>query len=218
MLSSRLSGPVLSAFRVVVGLLFACHGAASLFGVLGGVRGTGATVPVGAWPGWWAAVIEFVGGGLVLLGLFTRPAAVICSGAMAYGYFTVHQPRGLWPLTNGGEPAVLFCWSFFTIAVLGAGTWSLDALISGLRAPQQFVIPDTTYRWHDEATRNLHRHAAENVTEEYGGLVSRIEHHKITTGAPSAAWRSTGRLSRMPRSAPRRGQRPAGPPSLRRTR
>ncbi len=108
MLSSRLSATVLSLFRMVAGLLFACHGAASLFGVLGGARGTGASVPVGAWPSWWAAMIQLVGGALVLLGLFTRPAALVCSGSMAYAYFVVHQPKALLPLANGGEPAALF--------------------------------------------------------------------------------------------------------------
>ncbi|MFE3525349.1 DoxX family protein [Streptomyces sp. NPDC059161] len=86
--------------------LFACHGAASLFGVLGGPHGAG-TVPTLQRPGWWAALIELVGGALVALGLFTRTSAVICSGAMAYAYFTAHQPNALFPIDNGGEPAVL---------------------------------------------------------------------------------------------------------------
>lgn len=137
MLSSRLSGPALSAFRLVVGLLFASHGAASLFGVLGGARGTGASVPFGVWPSWWAAVIQLVGGSLVLVGLFTRPAALVCSGSMAYAYFVMHQPKSLWPLTNGGEPAALFCWAFLAVAVLGAGPWSIDTLIRGLRRQDQ---------------------------------------------------------------------------------
>src|SRR4051812_44362842 len=100
---------VISLFRIVVGLLFACHGAAALFGVLGGPHG--GPPRVGAWPGWWAAVIEFGAGGLVMVGLGTRVAALLCSGAMAYAYFTVHQPKGLFPLVNGGEPAALFSWS-----------------------------------------------------------------------------------------------------------
>ncbi|WP_317620736.1 DoxX family protein [Actinoplanes sp. KI2] len=199
MLSSRLSGPVLSAFRVVVGLLFACHGAASLFGVLGGVRGTGATVRFPAWPGWWAAAIEFAGGSLVLLGLFTRWAALVCSGAMAYAYFTVHQPRSLWPLNNGGELAVLYCWSFLTIAVLGAGAWSLDGLFSSPTVA-------AAGKWRDDAARTLHRHGAQHVSETLGGRRSRM--------APSAVRRSSAGSSRPPH----RGQRAAGRPSFRRTR
>jgi putative oxidoreductase len=62
-----------------------------------------------------------------MVGLFTRPAAVLCSGSMAYAYFTVHTPKSLWPVVNGGEPAALFCWAFLTIAVFGSGVWSLDA-------------------------------------------------------------------------------------------
>ncbi|MEV7773356.1 DoxX family protein [Kitasatospora sp. NPDC086791] len=120
---------VLTAFRIVVGLLFACHGLASLFGVLGGAKG-GGTLPIGQWPGWWAALIQLVGGILVLLGAGTRPAALLCSGSMAYAYFTVHQEHALLPLQNGGEASVMFCWSFLTIAVLGAGPYALDRLIA----------------------------------------------------------------------------------------
>ncbi|MEV4757352.1 DoxX family protein [Micromonospora sp. NPDC049559] len=131
--SARLSPLVTTGFRVVLGLLFATHGAASLFGILGGNRGTGEAIPVGTWPGWWAALIQLIGGALVLVGLSTRAAALVCSGSMAYAYFVVHQPGGLLPLTNGGEPAALFCWSFLLIAVLGPGPWSLDAQLSRRR-------------------------------------------------------------------------------------
>lgn len=119
---------VLTVFRIVVGLLFACHGAASLFGVLGGTKG--GSIPLGQWPGWWAALIQLVGGALVLLGIGTRTAALLCSGSMAYAYFTVHQERALLPLQNGGEPSVMFCWAFLTIAVLGSGPYSLDRLLA----------------------------------------------------------------------------------------
>ncbi|MGV9771465.1 DoxX family protein [Streptosporangium sp. NPDC003464] len=128
----QVRGAVLSLFRAVIGLLFACHGAASLFGVLGGPNG-GRPPEFGAWPGWWAAVIEFGGGSLVLLGLATRVAALLCSGTMAYAYFVVHQPKGLFPIVNGGEPAALFAWSFLMLAVLGGGPWSLDALTAQRR-------------------------------------------------------------------------------------
>ncbi|GAA3141621.1 DoxX family protein [Planomonospora alba] len=125
----RLRGPVLALFRAVIGLLFAFHGLASMFGVFGGNRGTGQAVAFGAWPGWWAALIQLVFGALVLAGLFTRVGALLCSGSMAYAYFVVHQPEHLLPLRNGGELAALFCWSFFLIAVLGPGPWALDALL-----------------------------------------------------------------------------------------
>jgi len=130
---SNLSKPVHSLFRIVLGLFFALHGAASLFGIFGGNRGTGRAVELGAWPGWWAALIQLVGGGLVLLGLSTRIAAIICSGSMAYAYFIVHQPEGLLPMNNGGELAALFCWSFLLIAAFGPGEWSLDAVLARRR-------------------------------------------------------------------------------------
>ncbi|NES16749.1 MULTISPECIES: DoxX family protein [Micromonospora] len=130
----RLHNPVLSLFRMVMGLLFLCHGLASVFGVLGGNRGSGHAIPAGEWPGWWAALIQVVCGALVLVGLLTRPAALLASGSMAYAYFTVHQPHGLLPIRNGGELAALFCWSFLLIAVFGPGAWALDALLSRTRA------------------------------------------------------------------------------------
>ncbi|MFG3205029.1 DoxX family protein [Streptomyces sp. NPDC048192] len=122
---------VLGLFRIVVGLLFTVHGAASLFGVLGGAAGThGGTIPAGTWPGWYAAVIQLVAGGLVLLGLGTRGAALIASGSMAYAYFDVHQQAALWPIQNGGELPVLFCWSFFLLVFTGSGAFGLDRLVA----------------------------------------------------------------------------------------
>jgi putative oxidoreductase len=117
-----------AAFRAVTGFLFACHGAASLFGVLGGAHG-GGTVPTLQWPGWWAAVIQLVGGGLVAVGLFTRVAAVICSGSMAYAYFSVHQSNGLLPIVNDGELSALYCWAFLLIAFLGPGALAVDTAL-----------------------------------------------------------------------------------------
>lgn len=130
MSASRLSSVTTTLFRLVLGLLFALHGASSLFGVFGGVRGSGQAVALGVWPGWWAALIQFVGGLLLILGLGTRVAAIVCSGSMAYAYFVVHQPLSLLPLNNGGELAAVFCWSFLLIAVLGPGSWSLDAVLA----------------------------------------------------------------------------------------
>ncbi|MCT9081559.1 DoxX family protein [Streptomyces fulvoviolaceus] len=119
----------LGLFRIVVGLLFACHGAASLFGVLGGAMG-GGTIDAGTWPGWYAAVIQLVGGSLVLLGLGTRAAALIASGSMAYAYFKVHQPETLWPLQNGGEASAMFCWAFLLLVFTGSGAFGLDRLFT----------------------------------------------------------------------------------------
>jgi len=128
-LVSRLTVPVMFLFRLIVGLLFAMHGAASLFGVFGGSHAGGGALPVGQWPGWWAALIQLACGVLVAIGLVTRPAAILASGSMAYAYFVIHQRNALLPLQNGGEMAAMFCWSFLLLAVLGPGTWSLDALL-----------------------------------------------------------------------------------------
>ncbi|MER5772430.1 DoxX family protein [Streptomyces sp. NPDC001985] len=114
---------VIGAFRIVIGLLFACHGAASLFGVFGG-----GTVETGAWPNWYAAVIQLVGGGLVMLGVGTRSAAFISSGSMAYAYFVNHQSEGLFPMENSGEAAALFCWTFLLLVFTGPGALALDKL------------------------------------------------------------------------------------------
>ncbi|GAA0366822.1 DoxX family protein [Microbispora corallina] len=135
----HISGPVLSLFRMVTGLLFLCHGVSSVFGVLGGNRGTGHAIPFGTWPGWWAALIQVIFGALIMIGLFSRIAALVSSGSMAYAYFVVHQPQGLLPLLNGGELAVLFCWSFFLVAVLGPGTWALDAVLHRSRGEDAYT-------------------------------------------------------------------------------
>ncbi|MFC4533393.1 DoxX family protein [Sphaerisporangium dianthi] len=132
----RFAGPVLSLFRAVTGLLFMCHGLASVFGVLGGNRGSGHAIPFGTWPGWWAAIIQLVFGALVLVGLFTRVSALLSSGSMAYAYFMVHQPQALLPLNNGGEAAAMFCWAFLLIAMLGPGVWALDTVIQRHRSAE----------------------------------------------------------------------------------
>ncbi|GAB3680769.1 DoxX family protein [Saccharopolyspora tripterygii] len=124
----------LGAFRIVVGALFASHGAASLFGVFGGAPGSGGTVTVGAWPSWWAAVIQLVCGLLVAFGVLHRGAAVLASGSMAYAYFVVHQPDGLLPLQNQGEQAALFAWSFLLLAFTGPGALALGRALR--RQPQ----------------------------------------------------------------------------------
>lgn len=138
---AKVQGLVLSLFRAVVGLLFLCHGLSSLFGVLGGAEGTGKALQAGAWPGWWAALIQLVCGALVLLGLATRGAATVGSGSMAYAYFTVHIKVALLPIQNGGEPAVMFCWSLLLIALLGAGPYSLDRLLGTIRHHRSAETP-----------------------------------------------------------------------------
>jgi len=107
--------------RIVAGLLFALHGAQKLFGVLGGTK-----VPLFSLYGA-AGVIEFFGGLLIALGLLGCWAAFIASGEMAVAYFMGHFPKGFWPIQNGGELAVLYCFVFLYIATRGSGVWSVDA-------------------------------------------------------------------------------------------
>ncbi len=109
--------------RIVVGFLFAAHGAQKIFGVLGGVMGSGEAAPLGLL--WAAGIIELVGGLMVMLGLYATWAAFVCSGQMAVAYFLVHQPQGLLPIQNKGEVAVLYCWLFLMIAARGSGIWSI---------------------------------------------------------------------------------------------
>ena len=136
MAGNRFTGPIWSLFRAVVGLLFTLHGASTVFGIFGGNRGSGQAAQVGSWPGWYAGLIELVCGLLVMIGLLTVPAAILASGSMAYAYFTVHQPRALLPLENGGDAPALFCWAFLAIAVIGAGPWSVDAIRTTRQRPR----------------------------------------------------------------------------------
>jgi putative oxidoreductase len=144
MSSHRFAAPLWSIFRIVVGLLFLCHGLASVFGVLGGNRGSGQAIEPGTWPNWYAGVIQLTCGALVLAGLATRPAAVLASGSMAYAYFVVHQPQGLLPIENGGVTPALYAWTFLAIAVIGAGPWSVDALIARRRGTERATTPGRT--------------------------------------------------------------------------
>ncbi|MGW1291814.1 DoxX family protein [Streptomyces sp. NPDC002533] len=112
---------VLSLFRFVVGLLFTFHGVATLFGVLGATEAA-----AGAWPRWYAALIQLVCGALVTLGLGTRAAAFLASGSMAYAYFKVHQPQAFLPIENGGEASAMFCWVLLLLVFTGPGAIALD--------------------------------------------------------------------------------------------
>lgn len=129
---ARNAPAVLSLFRVVYGLLFAGYGSNILFDW---PVPPPSSVKFGSWPGWYAGLIEFVTGLLIATGLFTRAAAFIASGQMAVAYFWIHQPRTLWPIGdppggNGGALAILFCFGFFLLVFMGAGTYSIDAVRS----------------------------------------------------------------------------------------
>ena len=121
---------LLSVLRIVAAFLYVLHGTQKMFGVP--PSASGATVHLASRLGA-AATIEIVLGTLILLGLFTRPAAFICSGEMAFAFFLSHFPRGWLPLLNQGELPVLFCFIFLYLAAAGPGPWSLDAAVR--RAP-----------------------------------------------------------------------------------
>ena len=114
---------IYALMRIVVGLLFACHGAQKLFGVLGAQgKASGPLMMTGG-------IIEFGGGGLVMLGLWAGYAAFLCSGMMAVAYFMAHAPGGFWPIMNHGELAVAYCFVFLYIASRGSGRLSLEAML-----------------------------------------------------------------------------------------
>lgn len=111
----------LGVFRIVVGLLFVTHGTAKLFG-----WPDGSPTALGAWPMWWAGALEFILGGLIVVGLFVRPAAFVASGMMAVAYFWMHFPESFWPSVNGGETAVLYCFAFLLLVFTGPGALAVS--------------------------------------------------------------------------------------------
>jgi putative oxidoreductase len=119
-----------SLMRVIVGFLFACHGAEKILGAFGGMPPTGGKAAFLSFI-WVGGILELVGGILILLGLFTRFTAFILSGEMAVAYFLVHFRHGFWPILNGGEPAVLYCFLFLHFAASGAGLFSVDHALWG---------------------------------------------------------------------------------------
>jgi len=116
-----------SLLRIIAGFTFSLHGFQKLFGYFGGMgHGARAHFPSELWV---AGVLECFGGLLILSGLFTRPVAFLLCGEMAVAYFKQHAPRGFWPINNGGELAVLYCFLFLYLVSSGAGPWSLDWLV-----------------------------------------------------------------------------------------
>jgi putative oxidoreductase len=124
---------MLSVLRIVLGLLYTEHGLNKIF----------------AWPSTGrppvpyelmslnglAGVLETFGGALILVGLLTRPVAFLLAGEMAVAYFKVHIHRSIFPIGNGGDNVVMFCFTFLYLVFAGAGPWSLDALLAGRKAP-----------------------------------------------------------------------------------
>jgi putative oxidoreductase len=137
---NRFADPIYCIFRLIIGLLFACHGGQKILGFPPGGHG----LPHGAL-NWVGAIIELVGGFLIAFGFLTRLAAFISAGEMAVAYFMVHAAgkaldhapsavEQFFPLLNKGEPAVLYCWCFLFFLFYGPGGWSIDAAIRGRAA------------------------------------------------------------------------------------
>jgi putative oxidoreductase len=119
----KYQGIALSLLRIMTGFLFMPHGAQKLFGALGAEPADLASLRG------LAGVLEFFGGLLILIGLFTKPVAFVLSGMMAVAYFMAHAPRGFWPLLNGGELAALYSFVYLFLSTRGGGVWSADALL-----------------------------------------------------------------------------------------
>ena len=124
---NRCADPVYCIVRLIVGLAYACHGGQKLFGFPGGGHGVDGIAFI-------AGIIEAVCGLLIAFGLFTRIAAFLASGEMAVAYFMFYVgvvptlDAKFFPIMNGGELALLYCWFFFSIIFHGPGRWSIDAL------------------------------------------------------------------------------------------
>lgn len=133
MIPERYAPQTYALMRIVFGLMFLTYGLQK-WGLF-----SGQAVPFLSWPFGLAGVIEVIGGVLITIGLFAKPAAFVTAGEMAVAYFYVHQfglvqigqPAGLFPVQNGGIPPVLFCFAWLYIASRGAGIWSVDATRGG---------------------------------------------------------------------------------------
>jgi len=128
---STFSSYVLSVVRIIVGLLFLEHGTAKYLGFPAMQRATEALSMSGV-----GGLLELSGGALIVVGLFTRPVAFLLCGEMAVAYFYAHFPRDFFPVVNGGDAAILYCFLFLYLVFAGAGPWSLDALFVRRRVPK----------------------------------------------------------------------------------
>lgn len=134
---------MLSVLRIVAAFLFIQHGTAKWFGLPAPTLPDGGTVELTSQLGV-AALLETVGGTLLLFGLFSRVTAFVLSGEMAFAYFIAHAPQSVWPILNNGSEAVLFSFLWLYVSIVGPGPWSLDALIRRVPPPRAMV---DTIQW-----------------------------------------------------------------------
>lgn len=116
----------LGILRIVAGLIFLEHGSQKLLGFPDGERAFVDAFTLS----WWAGLLELILGALIVVGLFTRLAAFIASGEMAFAYWLAHAPQNFFPVNNGGDAAILYCFVFLFLVFAGPGKWSLDGLRS----------------------------------------------------------------------------------------
>jgi putative oxidoreductase len=115
---------ILSVLRIVAAAVFMVHGSQKLFGIPPSEHGSSELFSLMGLAG----ILEFFGGALLLVGLFTRPVAFVLSGMMAVAYFMAHAPKSFFPALNGGDAAILFCFVFLYLVFAGPGPWSFDAV------------------------------------------------------------------------------------------
>jgi putative oxidoreductase len=132
MFTRKYENQLFAIIRIIAGFLFLWHGAQKLFGY--------PPLPAGIvmpWSTLWiGGIVEFFGGSLIMIGLWTRWAAFIASGEMAYAYWSSHGPHAILPIVNRGELAVVYCFLFLYFSAHGSGIWSMDHLINGNREIQ----------------------------------------------------------------------------------
>jgi len=121
--------PTHNSLRIVAGFLFTLHGVQKLFGGLGGNQVEALMSQRGI-----AGILEFFGGLLIMVGLFTRPVAFLVSGQMAVAYFIAHAPNGFWPIMNRGELAAFYCFTWLFFCAHGAGKYSIDGWLAGRKS------------------------------------------------------------------------------------
>ncbi|HXG79984.1 MAG TPA: DoxX family protein [Methyloceanibacter sp.] len=114
----------LGVLRIVAGLIFLEHGTQKLLGFPAGERAFVEAFTLS----WWAGLIELIAGALIAVGLFTRLAAFVASGEMAFAYWLAHAPQNFFPVNNGGDASILYCFVFLFLVFAGPGKWSIDAL------------------------------------------------------------------------------------------